>query len=211
MIWYKMRQKFVKLNLKKSRNEFITHESTAWYRYLTFLEPYISHKGGRAYYTPNRKEVENEVYDELMEYMGVEIEDVIVANGEDVVPLPVDDHDLSETESLEILDGYEDIVMHNLQKNTNLEAPTSPALNEQDEPTRNPLPFASKCESKVENQISRIRARCDATNLCALKLIKQEVINILMAAIMESKDAVLQQLRLDVILSSIGNRLKREY
>lgn len=201
VLWCKMRQKFGKLNLKRSRNEFITQDAENWYKYLTFLEPFISHKGGKVFLTPQWKEVVNEVYDELMEYEGEEVQNV-----EDLARRNDDNAGI---EDVAMFDGYEEIITNDIEIPGQF--PNLTAQNDQDN-IRNPLPCVINNfkESKPVTHFSRIRARSDAASLLALKQIKDNIIDILLAAVMESTDKLIQELRLQVIITAIQKLLNKD-
>ena len=66
-IWYvNMRKKFVSINLKIAQYKYVLQEQETFYRYLIFLEEFISHKGDiKPYKTQGSKEIIIEIYDEL--------------------------------------------------------------------------------------------------------------------------------------------------
>ena len=127
-VWYKMRGKFVRINLKKSRVQPVSVTEEVFYNNLIFIEDFISHKNADVFKTINKKEIINDTYDRIMgntyneldENMGEELNLDNERNN--------DFEDTSDTEELIILEGHEDVVYQflNSKKNSNEKTTNSP-------------------------------------------------------------------------------------
>ena len=135
-----MRKKFVEINLKISDGKTVTPPLQHFYEYLIFLEDHILHKSCEVYKTPNKKEILYKRYDELVGNTYEHEDDPDFDNVVDVNDASdkinnqnIDDldrlvdfpdasdifklNDDSDTENLEVLEEFEDIVV-NLLSNT---------------------------------------------------------------------------------------------
>ena len=129
-LWYKMRKRFVEVNLKKSRGEKVSPAQELFYEYLIFLEDHITHKNDEVYRSINKREIIDKIFDHLMGNTFEDVDDV-----EDIIdefniedfpdareilhPIDNDFEDefiFPDTENLEMLEGYEEVVIDSLLK-----------------------------------------------------------------------------------------------
>ena len=142
-LWNKLRTKFVKIYLRKSRCQSVSQGEENFYKYFIFLEDFISHKDCVVYKTVDKKEIMQQTYDRVMGNTYENIDEDLTINWNEIInntvdvqrinnsvnienknnavniekknnPLYFEIIDVSDTEELDILEGNETVVLKSL-------------------------------------------------------------------------------------------------
>ncbi|KAL7305622.1 hypothetical protein TKK_0002350 [Trichogramma kaykai] len=202
--WYSMRKKFVAINKKKRNREPIHLSSEIFYKDLIFLEDYISHNDGRVYKTPNKEEISEASYNKIMGFTfddadeSESVEALLAPPKESKEVLVEEDEsiNLSDTEALEVLEDYREVVLSNLIVNSAPKCVQATAT--MPKPLDVPI-----IQSHEEQQIAHLRMRTEKLNLNSNEAIINETINVLMSALNETKNEVIRNLKFDNLVQSI--------
>ncbi|CAB0031509.1 unnamed protein product [Trichogramma brassicae] len=131
-----------------------------FYNDLIFLEDYISHTDGRVYKSPNKDEIFEASYNKIMGFTFEDVEDTVSleellsssSKNKENPKKSLSQEDeviLSDTESLEVLEDYKEIVI-----------PSLFVKNSAPKPLDVPI-----CQNREERQIAEIRMRTEKLNL----------------------------------------------
>ena len=195
-VWYKMRGKFVRINLKKSRVQPVSVTEEVFYNNLIFIEDFISHKNADVFKTINKKEIINDTYDRIMGNTYNELDENM---GEE---LNLDNErnnyfeDTSDTEELIILEGHEDVVYQFLNSKKNSKEKTTNS------------PLVSVSNDLKDKDFTEIRKKNEDLTLNQSNVMIQECTSILNAAIADYKDEVIQRICFEFIVNKIEHFCK---
>ena len=199
MMWYKMRTKFVQINLKKARWQSTTRAEEDFYSKLIFLEDFISYRNCEVFKTTNKKDIINEMYDKLM---GNTYEDVQENRAENnAVNEVIDPENIqisfsnSNTEELEIIEGNEDIVFELLNKES------SPDKDR--EVLMKPLISTSQNRNTKSKELANARITNINFQMEVKSKVNKESVKILKELLSEYKNEIIQNLCLEFILNKI--------
>ena len=198
-MWYKMRTKFVQINLKKARWQSTTRAEEDFYSKLIFLEDFISYRNCEVFKTTNKKDIINEMYDKLM---GNTYEDVQENRAENnAVNEVIDPENIqisfsnSDTEELEIIEGNEDIVFELLNKES------SPDKDR--EVLMKPLISTSQNRNTKSKELANARITNINFQMEVKSKVNKESVKILKELLSEYKNEIIQNLCLEFILNKI--------
>ena len=172
---------------------------------MIFLEDFITHKDCHVHKTINKKEIINEIYDELMGNTYEEVQENV--DGELSAVDPVENADninavsWPDTEDLDILEGYEDIVYESISKEV--------WEDKNKDNTMLPMMSFSHNENTKNKELMNVHVKNDNLETQVTNKVVEESSIILSLALADYEDENIKSLCFEFILTKIQEFIEK--